>query len=750
MKKLTSSLLFSILCTGTLTAQGFHPAPLRTAQPATTTTDILSPQPYRLAFHTFPSDRLPAEAPDGAVIWEDFAKFTEGSENSPSATDMGGTDGRISPEKTQMAGWTGFGVYQAGGMAYLGFYEGNFGPDTGFLNTPIMDVSGNNGAFTLNFRAKSKSTDGDQLSIQHFISSEQFALSSASVTLSGEWAEYSVPLDKGTNESFVQIYAGKNGWLIDDISVVSKGIPAPENVRLTSYKATEATAAWDAVAENASYLYRLVYLDIETNVNITVSEGTLKNETSVTLTDLDPDKLYGFQVAAQTEGYTSPYSKFIIIEPLVAAPTPIGATDYDGTSFTAHWNPLEGAASYTLYVVHTETNGWNVETIVDLKQETTATTHTVTGLDPETIYSFAVQAKMSDGEVTAISDMMKVLPSVPTPTATEATEVTADSFTANWTEAKGATHYQVNVYKEHTATADVSYAVADGQFDFIQSSGTLDAPETLWTSYITPVESGAFDWHISMGALMNGAIGLDNSMAAFTGSAFMYSPMYDLTPFTGKVSFDITLASADATAAVIALAYADEENNLHEIETFEVPVTPTMTNQRIEFTKSGEKVCIVVYAKNGNFLMFENFRLTVGMTTGSKIEMPYNRRITEGGLSQKFENVTAGEGDRISYDVLAAMLLNGEQLISDLSNRVWVELESSSVDGLKAQEAPVVYMSGNVLNVENPTGAAVEVYNMAGQKVFSDNSGEAVVSTQLDMRGAYIVKVGNTAVKVMR
>ena len=51
----------------------------------------------------------------------------------------------------------------------------------------------------------------DQLSIQHFISSEQFALSSASVTLSGEWAEYSVPLDKGTNESFVQIYAGKNG-----------------------------------------------------------------------------------------------------------------------------------------------------------------------------------------------------------------------------------------------------------------------------------------------------------------------------------------------------------------------------------------------------------------------------------------------------------------------------------------------------------------------------------------------------------
>lgn len=150
-------------------------------------------------------------------------------------------------------------------------------------------------------------------------------------------------------------------------------------------------------------------------MNITVCEGTLKNETSVTLTDLDPDKLYGFQVAAQTEEYTSPYSKFIIIEPLVAAPTPIGATDYDGTSFTAHWNPLEGAASYTLYVVHTETNGWNVETIVDLKQETTETTHTVTGLDPETIYSFAVQAKMSDGEVTAISDMMKVLPFPPLP-----------------------------------------------------------------------------------------------------------------------------------------------------------------------------------------------------------------------------------------------------------------------------------------------------------------------------------------------
>ena len=66
------------------------------------------------------------------------------------------------------------------------------------------------------------------------------------------------------------------------------------------------------------------------------------------------------------------------------------------------------------------------------------------------------------------------------------------------------------------------------------------------------------------------------------------------------------------------------------------------------------------------------------------------------------------------------------------------------------QEAPVVYMNGNELNVENPNAAEVTVYNMAGVKVFSDNSGEAVVRTQLDMRGAYIVKVGNAVVKVMR
>ena len=50
------------------------------------------------------------------IVKEDFSKFTDGSEEKPSATNIAAS-GTIAASYTSVAGWTGASVFQAGGAA---------------------------------------------------------------------------------------------------------------------------------------------------------------------------------------------------------------------------------------------------------------------------------------------------------------------------------------------------------------------------------------------------------------------------------------------------------------------------------------------------------------------------------------------------------------------------------------------------------------------------------------------------------
>ena len=555
MKKLISLLSICALCTGSLFAQNHTPPQVRQVKRAITTENVFAPQHYKL--QPTASTRMLADVPENAIIWEDFSKFTEGSETTPGTVEVGDSEGNIPSEMTQMPGWVGVGVFQAGGAAYIGFFEGVYGKETGLITTPTVDFSANNGAVTLKFRAKSNATK-DKLLVLLMESGMQYASSSARIDLTNEWTDYTILLDKGTEASFIQMYTQTEGWFIDDFQVIPEGTSSPDNIRVTSYKGTEATVAWDAI-DGATYEYSLLHPDPNTGETIVDQGNVPTSNTSVTLTGLDPNLTYGIQVASVFNGAKSPLSALTIISPVLDGPTPTSPTDYDGTSFVAHWEAMENAATYTVYVSHSESNGMFETTVVDQKQTTSENSYKVTGLDPQIIYSYSVQAKLEDGEITMISEMVKVAPTIAAPVATEATEVTDNSFVANWNASERATHYQVTAYKEHTALTAGEYAVANADFSYIESTGTLETPEGIAQEYITPTESGAFNWNINLTAMMEGAIGLNNSYVGFLGRAFMHSPLYDLTPFGNKATFDITLASTDVTTAVIALAYVDED-----------------------------------------------------------------------------------------------------------------------------------------------------------------------------------------------
>lgn len=81
------------------------------------------------------------------VIEEDFSGFSKGTDVAP---DMGSpviTDGIVPAELTKTPGWSGSGVFQAGGSVYISAGEGS-------LATPAINLSGNGGNYKIMFRAK--------------------------------------------------------------------------------------------------------------------------------------------------------------------------------------------------------------------------------------------------------------------------------------------------------------------------------------------------------------------------------------------------------------------------------------------------------------------------------------------------------------------------------------------------------------------------------------------------------------------
>lgn len=222
------------------------------------------------------------------LLEEDFSKFTAGSEATPDATNVAdATTGYIADELTNTPGWSGDGVFQAGGCAYIGIVdEGTDNEDTGFLNTSTFDGSGNDGYIVVTFRARvaeEGATDAVEfVSIDEDDINESDPMSGVvdykQVAITDQWAEYEVELKSGAANASIQLYAYQSPIYIDDIKVVQTvkiDVPAPEALAATNVTPTSFTANWSAVEGATSYMltvfsFKTIKSDVE---EATVTEG---------------------------------------------------------------------------------------------------------------------------------------------------------------------------------------------------------------------------------------------------------------------------------------------------------------------------------------------------------------------------------------------------------------------------------------------------------------------------------------------
>lgn len=192
---------------------------------------------------------------------------------------------------------------------------------------------------------------------------------------------------------------------------------APTNASTTSNE-NSVTLSWGAVEGATSY-------DVMFN-------GTTYNVTgtSTTLTGLEANTAYTYQICAKNPDGSSSYSITKTVKTSPIPPTNPSATTTKNSA-TISWGAVTGATSYDVMF-----NGatYNV----------TGTSKTISGLTPGTSYSYSVRANNADGSSSySAPQTIITIPNPPTvPTNVSAT-ATTNSATVSWSAVAGATSYDV-------------------------------------------------------------------------------------------------------------------------------------------------------------------------------------------------------------------------------------------------------------------------------------------------------------------
>lgn len=309
---------------------------------------------------------LAAEGDTIVVLNEDFSAFTEGSESSPTTTDISGYTGKL---RTELTGWSGSRVYEAGGCLKIG--------DSGYLQTANTDMTSNGGNLRISFRAKALDATGGGIQL---LLNSSYSVTTTVYLDNGEWTDVVVMVGGGTATGYLRIkpYLIASGMLIDDLKIETSQafIGVPEATQPTVVSDEAFTATWKVVSGATSYL-----LDVYTK-NGDVKEYLLKDESvdkpassyattqSKQVTGLQAGKKYFFTVRAKRDQYVSDYSNEIQVVKVISnidAPVATDATDVSATGFTAHWNEVAIAEGYevTLYRRQVLQNDSTVDVLYD-------------------------------------------------------------------------------------------------------------------------------------------------------------------------------------------------------------------------------------------------------------------------------------------------------------------------------------------------------------------------------------------------
>jgi len=179
----------------------------------------------------------------------------------------------------------------------------------------------------------------------------------------------------------------------------SINLNAPVATAATYQTSNSFTANWNDVQGATSFLLRVV--DNQTQ-EFVIKDLELQ-ELTYRVTGLLPNHSYSYSFKASDANGMSSLSNWIDVNTLRLGPVVNAASNITATSFTASWEDVKDATSFLLRVTDDQTQEFIVK---DLALQ--AFSYDLTGLKPNSSYSYTVIAKFNNNEVTDLGNWIEV------------------------------------------------------------------------------------------------------------------------------------------------------------------------------------------------------------------------------------------------------------------------------------------------------------------------------------------------------
>ena len=276
--------------------------------------------------------------------------------------------------------------------------------------------------------------------------------------------------------TFILVVADATTTSTDTVTVTIQDTPPPPTDTTppsspTSLQATSTTntvtLTWDAPSDGTVTGYKILTRTHFTQTDLAVLVAdTGSTATTYTVSNLEPDTAYAFRVVALSDYGESSPSHFADIStkrpPPPSAPTSLQATSTTNT-VTLTWDaPSDGTV--TGYKILTRTHFTQTDLAVLVADTgSTATTYTVSNLEPDTAYAFRVVALSDYGESSPshFADIStEKLPPPATPANLQATSTTT-TVTLTWNDPADSTITGYKILSRTHSQSELSVLVAD-------------------------------------------------------------------------------------------------------------------------------------------------------------------------------------------------------------------------------------------------------------------------------------------------
>ncbi|MCI6154317.1 MAG: T9SS type A sorting domain-containing protein [Bacteroidales bacterium] len=397
-------------------------------------------------------------------------------------------------------------------------------------------------------------------------------------------------------------------------------------------------------------------------------------------------------------------------------------------------------------------------TIID-KKRVQDTCFTVENMDPTKEHYFQVWSYQGD-LVSKPTSMVWVDGIIGvTPVALEATEVSSNSFRANWTEILNAEKYYVRLYKTHLAKADGEYLpLLEEKFDKI-TEGSVEAPAQPkeWTPKMETLLAGFTntDWIVTRPQWAKGMIGVTAKPEWQPTSNQIITPALPIGSAEGlQIEFAVHNTVADtlwvlitdapeAPSALMGIPFGfpKGEAALHKSKV--VFLKDALQHPQYGL-KPDKNYYITFMTRDGSAFFLDEVKIAqFAPKTNFKIE-----ELEQVGLAPKsgflFKDLDAGGA--YSYDLTAFRMKNFYPYLSEASNRIAVQLLTAS-ELVQKMLSSVRGLDG-AIEIETSMVADLRVYDMQGRLIHTMQCQEG--RTKISMNpGMYIVLMDQQAVKVI-